>query len=114
MAHSKVLAISVESFDVVAITANFQLLSGASGIPESIFLIRIVNNSNIPVIISYDGVNNHDVIRAASELQIPFQSNNSPNGYIAHLAKFTKVYIKEVTAAVGAGSVYLCGYYQDK
>jgi hypothetical protein len=73
-------------------------------------IIRIINDSNVPVTISFDGVTAHDYLRASSELQLTLQEANQPNGEVALLTKGTVVYAK---AGAGVGFVSLAGYYQE-
>jgi len=101
--------IPLTSINSAAFTGAYQLISGAAGITNSCFLIRIINNSNQNITISYDGVNDHDFLPTLMTLQLPFQSNSQPNNFNANLSKGTKIYVK---GAAGAGLVYLAGYFQ--
>lgn len=103
--------IPLTSINSATFTGNYQLISGAGGLTNSCIILRIINNSNIGVTVSYDGINDHDFVPANSVLQLPFQSNAQPNNFSALIAKGTRIYVK---AAAGAGIVYLSGYYQPQ
>lgn len=75
------------------------------------FLIRIINNSNTDVTISYDGTNDHDFLPKNQSLQLNFQTNARPNGFVALLKANTIVYVK---GAAGVGLVYFAAYFQDR
>ncbi len=106
-----VLPLPLSNIDSATFTGSYQLLSGAAGITNPAFLIRIVNASNIGVTVSYDGTNDHDFIPANSSIQLNFQTNNQPNNHNSLLQQFTKIYVK---AAAGIGLVYLSGWYQPQ
>ena len=80
-----------------------------TGLPEACFLIRIINDSDEDVTVSYDGVVAHDFVPSNYIYQISFQSNSQPNSNVAYLRKGTIVYLK---GAQGAGFLFLAGYYQ--
>lgn len=105
---NKVLPIPLTSIDSATFTGAYQLLSGAAGITNPAIMLQLINNSNIGVTVSYDGVADHDFVRAASDRQLNFQSNASPQNFGASLAQGTKIYVK---AAAGAGLVFLSGFY---
>jgi hypothetical protein len=108
MSKNKVLPIPLSSIDSATFTGAYQLLSGAAGITNPAIMLHIVNNANVPITISYDGTNDHDFLLAATDRELNFQSNASPQNYAAVLAQGTKVYVK---GAAGVGLVYLSGWY---
>jgi len=105
-----VLAIPLTSFNSAALAAGYAPIN-AAGFPEPLFLVRLINNSNADVTISYDGVNDADFVPHGTQLQLNFQTNGQPNNFNALLAKGTVVYVK---GAAGAGLIYLAGYYQPQ
>ena len=84
------------------------LAINTAGLPEACSAIRISNMSDEDVLISFDGVIDHEFIESGAVIQLPFQSNSSPKGEVAQLHKGTKVYIK---GTAGIGYIYLSGYY---
>ncbi len=73
-------------------------------------LLKIVNNSNVSVTVSWDGINDHDIIPANSFALYDFCSDaGTIRGLFA--AKNTQFYVK---ASVGTGSVYLVVFYTSE
>ncbi len=105
-----VQAIPDTFFNAAALNAQLQAIN-PNGTNEACFLIRIINDSNTAVNISYDGITVHDYVRAGESLQLPFQSNSQPRNETALLRKGTVVYVRG-TAGPGVGFITLCGYYQ--
>jgi hypothetical protein len=105
---NKVLPIPLSSIDSATFTGAYQLLSPAAGLARPAIMLHIVNNSNVSITISYDGVVDHDFLLATDDLDWNFQSNASPQNFAAALAQGTKIYVK---GAAGVGLVYLSGWY---
>jgi hypothetical protein len=109
MAKNRVQAIARTSFDAATLNASYQGIN-ASGLDEACFLIRILNNSTATIDVSYDGTTDHDRILASGLLEIPSQTNGSPQNWAALFAKGMIVYVK---GTAGVGTIYLMGYYTD-
>jgi hypothetical protein len=105
---SAVKAINLSSLDAAGLTGGYDVIN--AGLSHSCFKLRFINDSNVAVGISFDGVNTHDYIRSASDFTLDFQNNAGPSGYRAMMAKGTKVYLIGVA---GKGLIYLSGYYQN-
>jgi hypothetical protein len=71
--------------------------------------LRIINNSDVGLEISYDGSTQHDFVAANTTLNLPVQTNSQPTNKTALFPKGTTVY---VNGSTGTGVVYLAGYYQ--
>jgi hypothetical protein len=80
----------------------------SQGLPYPCFLIRIINDTDENVTVSYDGVTDNDFIIAGDTLQLSLQTNNQPSNNVALMAKGTIVYVK---GTAGTGDVYLAAYY---
>lgn len=98
-------------FDASSLTANYQIMNEL-GFEDACFLMRMHNASSTNIMISFDGINDHEYLSNGSSLQLPAQSNAEPQGFVSKFAKGTKIYIK---AALGfkipiSGTVYLIGY----
>lgn len=89
----------------VSVNGSYQAFTA---LPQACFLIRILNESNASIDISFDGSTDADRLMTNSVLQINAQANSQPNNYIANFAKNQIIYVK----GAGAGNVYLVGYYQ--
>jgi hypothetical protein len=108
MATNRVKALILKSFDSAGLSGTYQAIS-ATGTEAPCFFLRIVNNSNTSITISYDGTNDNEFLLATSSLEIASQTNSIPAGRIALFPIGQKVYVK---GSAGVGLIYLSGYYQ--
>lgn len=105
------LPIPLSSIDSASFSGSYQLLSGAAGLTKPCITLRIVNNSDKDVTVSYDGTNDHDYVPTKTVRDIQFQTNSLPQTQTCSLAQATKIYVK---AVAGTGLVYLSGFYQPQ
>jgi hypothetical protein len=103
-----VSAIPMTSINANTFNGTYMVIN-AAGLPQACTLLRIMNKSNVDVLVSYDGVTDNDYVQANTTLEINPQLNAQPNNYHAAFPKSMPVY---VNGAHGAGLVYLVGYYQ--
>lgn len=108
MAQVRVKAIPLESINSATLLATYQPIN-SDGLPEACFVLRIINGGTTAVTVSYDGVNDHDVIFTNSIFQLPTPINTRLTSQGALFSKGTVVYVK---GTPGVGSVALAGYYQ--
>lgn len=103
---NRVIPIVMTSFDTAGLDGTYKVVN-TSGLEEACYVLRIINDSDIDVIVSYDGVNANDYVQAGETLQVYSQvyERNHTN-----FAKGTKVYV--TGAGAGTGLVYLSGYHQ--
>lgn len=80
-----------------------------NGLPNSCFMIEIINASSMAITVSYDGSTDNDFVPANTVRMLEFQTNAQPNNWQASLAQGTIVYVK---GTAGTGNVYLAGYFQ--
>jgi hypothetical protein len=78
------------------------------GFEQAPFFIRITNGSTMPVLISYDGIDDHEFVLNGSAFDLPSQAGSQPNAKVALFPKHTVVYVRGNT---GTGNVTLSGYY---
>lgn len=109
MATNRVNAIPLTSIASSSVTGTYAAIN-TNGLPEACFMIRINNDSNKDITVSYDGTTDHEFIIAADFLQVDAQNNSRPNNFTALFAKGMIVYVK---GTAGTGNVYLSGYYQN-
>lgn len=84
------------------LTGGYDVLS-TDGFPPRVFSIKLVNNSDRDLEISYDGINSHDFVKTGETSEfISSMPINTDNGN--YFLPYTKVYVK---AAVGTGSIHL-------
>lgn len=107
---NSVAPIPLSSIDSADFDDTYQLLTTAAGLPNAIQIMRISNDSGTGVLISYDGVTDHDFLIDGDQMYFNFQANSQPNTSIAKLSAGTKVYVKG--AETSTGLVYLSGWYQ--
>jgi hypothetical protein len=105
---NKVLPIPLSSINSATFTGAYQLLTPAAGLANPAIMLHLVNDSNVSVTISYDGVGDHDYLLPSTDRELNFQNNASPQNFAAALAQGTKIYVK---GAAGAGLVLLSGWY---
>lgn len=109
MLKNTVKAATLSSLDASGLTGSFQAFTA---LPAACFLVRITNTStDRTVTISLDGVNDHDVVPFGQSINLPLQSNNSPNNHVALLPKGLVIYAKG-TGGGSAGNISLAAYYQ--
>lgn len=104
-----VRAINSFSFASGALTEDFTLMGV---LPQACFALRLVNNTDTDISISYDGTNVNDFIPQGTSLTLPVQTNSQPNNYIANFPIGFSVYVKGTAGE--NGSIYLCAYYQPR
>lgn len=107
--RNSVSAITLTSIDSATFTGAYQLIN-TNGLAQACFLLRLVNNSDRIVTISYNGTTDNDIIPIGAHFELNPQSNAQPNNFTCLFAKGQKVYAKG--AAGGTGLIYLAGYYQ--
>lgn len=105
--QNRVHALPIRSFNSASATASYQALNGA-GIPEACFILRIYNDSDQNITISYDGTTDNDIIIAGELFDYNFSSMAQPGANPAQLAKGTKIYGK---GTAGTGTIYITGYF---
>jgi|SRR6185369_433756 len=105
-----VFPVPIDNFDVADINPALLLPINAGGFPHPLILLRIVNQSNIAVFLSWDGVTGHDVVAANSSVEYNFQSNSQPNNSLANVKQGQVIYV--TAPAAGVGDVWLVGFYQ--
>lgn len=108
--QNKIKAIELTSIDSASFTGSYQVIN-TDGLDEPCSLIRIINDSNRDITVSYDGTTDHDFVPTAETLQLPAQANAGPTSWSSMMPKGTRVYVK---GSAGTGFVYLAGYYAPR
>ena len=109
MAKNWVYPLVLTSVDAAGIAIDTWTAFNAEGIEEAAFLLRITNDNNNDVYISYNGVDRHEYIEAGGSIDMNFQTNSSPAGYVSKVKKGTVLYVQGVASQ--GDTVYLSGYY---
>lgn len=100
--------IPLTSIDSSTFTGNLQAVNSA-GFPNTCSIIRIINDSDRDVTISFDGTTNHDFLPAGGTYELNLLSANIANDYAVRVRQGTVIYVSGL--AGGTGLVYLAGYY---
>ena len=106
---NNVLPVTLTSFNSTGLSGSYQAINSA-GFSQPCFLIRVINDSDADITVSFDGSVNHDFVQAGTTLEINAQSNHQKSDGIANFAKGTQV---SVIGSMGTGLIYLAGYYQN-
>jgi len=106
---NSVQTVVLSNFDSASITAAYQSING-TGISNDVKILRIINNSDTSITISYDGVSDADVILSASAETYEFQANSrnvAENPGTLYVRKGQIIYAK---GTAGTGSIHVGGY----
>jgi len=113
MSKNVVKAIPIQSVNGSLITTSYQLFD-ADGLPEACFYLKILNDCDKDILISYDGTNDNDVAldntTVNNKIEINVQQGSRPNNNVCLFPKGQKIYVKGSGGT--SGTVYLIAYYQ--
>jgi len=104
----RLAALTLSSFDAGTLTNAYQPV--IAGISNECTIIRIINNSDVSIMISYDGVNDHDVILKDNDIVYNYQFNNQLPDTVAKAQKGMRIFVKYILGAAKRGNIYLTGY----
>jgi len=91
-----------------AVAASYTALGGP--MDNSVINYKISNLTDANILVSYDGVNDHDVV-AANGFVLYDVASNKGKGDILALTKGAQVYVKREAGAPASGNVYLTVFY---
>ena len=100
--------IELTALNTAAITPFYTAIN-AGGLPHACSAIRVINTSNIDVVVSFDGIHAHEYLFSNSVLYLPFQVTAQPNAWTSLIAAGTEIFVS--AAAPGIGSIMVSGYY---
>ena len=109
MPKNKLQAIPLGIFDATTLTANYKPIY-TGGLPHSLAFLRINNASAVDIIISYDGVTDHDYIFAGTTFELYAQMNSQPRNQVMYLPAGYALSVK-FAKMPGLGEIYVSGYY---
>lgn len=115
MAKNAVKSIELQDADAALFgIGGYSELTPLGGLGHPCFSIRIFNDSDEDIYVSYDGgITNNEFIKAAGELMLSFQTQSQPNNNVCLFPANFKVWVDSVSGNAGSGFVYLSAYYQD-
>ena len=108
MAKNVVYPLLLTSLDSSLVTANYAPINPL-GFEGAAFFLKITNNSDESITISYDGINDHDFMVEFLVFALDTETNARPTSNVAHNPIAQNIYIK---GTAGTGTVYLSGFYQ--
>ena len=100
-----VYPITMATYDSSNLTTSYATMN-STGNALPLVILKIVNNSNQDVTISFDGTTDHDFVPAGGFSLYDYQANTVES--MAMLRIGTVIYGKG--AAAGSGNVYIVGY----
>ena len=111
--------IEMAIFDTSSGTGSFIPLNDSSsytiytgdGFEDDIKIMKVYNDSDVGVIVSYDGITNHDYWPPGATIIIDLQTNHADNSaYGAGTLYGRKGQVIWGSNAAGTGNVYISGY----
>lgn len=93
MTKDFVVPLGLDHFDVTTITTNFQLVA-ETGLIAPCSALSLINDSNVTIIISFNGVDAHDCVIKLTALDILPQINSRLGNNVSLFAKGTKIWVK--------------------
>lgn len=103
-----IIPLTLQTIDSSTLGAAYQAID-ANGIDGPASILRIENDSDQEVTISYDGTNDHGYLGVGQVAVWDFQTNGRPNTNIAALRTGTVIYVK---GTAGTGTIAVSGWYQ--
>ena len=107
---NRVYANTCSSIDATLLNLFFQLAE--PGLDEPCFMLKFVNSSAVNILISYDGIYQHDIVPAYSQVVLPFQSCARPKSDITLMKRGTPIYVVAETVPGKTGYLHIISYYQ--
>lgn len=111
MAKSSVKALPLLVINTNTLASPLWVVVPGGPTTNPVFMMRISNNSDRDVLVSFDGVTAFDASRSETDMILNFQTNAQPSGYVAQLAAGTRFYV--LGAAGGTGVITFALYYQE-
>lgn len=84
----------------------------ADGFEGPLAYVKIINTMDQPVIVSFDGVNNHEYIPADDSINLNAQVCSSDKNKKSLFRSLSKVYVKKVDNFPKGGTLVVSGFYQ--
>ncbi len=104
--NNKIRSQTLITLSAAAINAATYTLIGTFSNPSSI--IRMVNDSDTSVMISFNGTTDNDYVAKNSSATLPFQTNSLLPGKTTLLPANISVYAK---GTAGTGTIAIASYY---
>ncbi len=107
VAQSTVLyPMPMATFNSASLTGSYQAIGNP--FPDEARIVKLVNDSTVPVVVSIDGVTNHDIAPAGSFFLYDIGTNRGNSAPLMCLQRGTQFYIN---GSAGTGSIYLVAWF---
>lgn len=101
--------VNLSTFDSASLTGAYQAING-TGLSDDVKVLRIINDSDQTITISYDGINDGDVIITKTAETYEFQANAQEVPEGAGIKYARKGQIIFAKGMAGMGNIYVGGY----
>ncbi len=109
---NSIQVVPLETFTSAALNPAVYQAVNTAGLPNPCFKIRISNLNTTVIIISFDGVTDHEIIGANQTVDLSGGFGASqPNNNSALWSKGTIMYVR---GTAGVGLIAISGYYQSQ
>ena len=85
--------------------------NAAPGFTHPIRLLHTEDTTNVPLMYSWDGINDHSALIQNAFLLLDVCSNKSNQGSILEIPQGTIIYVRYIDSAPTSGYVYLSAFY---
>jgi len=108
--------LSVRALPETLRTSGFAAITNAyvaigAAFTSQVHFLMLVNTTDVLLHFSLNGVNDHFVLPAGSQMVLDVASNNTLPGGSFLFAKNTSVFVKQTLGAPSLGTVYLSSFY---
>ena len=111
MSKNSIKTVPMTIFDSANMTTSYKpMIPG--GLAKACYLLRITNNCQDDITISFDGTSDSEFIFTSTANNIPATYGAQPNGYTAQFPQGQQIYVKSIAASTG--NIYISGYYQPQ
>ena len=107
----RLLPETIRERTAISFTGSYQTIG--TPISNASRILKFVNNSNVDVMISWDGTNDHDMLPANSAFILDVAANRQAGSSVGQLyiADATQFYVSGAAGGGNTGSVYLITMY---
>lgn len=93
-------------FNSATLNGSYQAIGSA--FPDEARIVKMVNNSTVPVSVSLDGSTAHDIVPAGGFFLYDVGTNRGNSSPLMCIAKGTQFFIN---GSAGTGSIYLVAWF---
>jgi len=88
----------------------------AVGLPfaNPVRILKVTNLTDEPLLVSFNGVDDHDIVAANGFFLYDFGTNKSDSGGLLEQSQSTRLYVKAATNVPDTGAVYVTIIYASQ